>query len=60
MSGGSLPRTGAGLALGTIGGVTVGLPQVGIGLLVLGVVLVAGSAILVRIGFRRRKAVGQA
>lgn len=60
MSGGSLPRTGAGLALGTIGGVTVGLPQIGLALLGAGVVLVVVSALAVRVGFRRRKAVGQA
>lgn len=60
MSGGFLPRTGAGLAIGTVGGVTIGLPQIGVGLVAAGIAIVAISALAVRIAFRRRKAVGQA
>lgn len=60
MSGGTLPRTGAGLALGTIGGVTIGLPELGVTFLVVGISIVVLSALTVRVIFRRRKGLGQA
>jgi hypothetical protein len=60
MSDATLPRTGVGISLGTIGGVTIGLPQLGVGLLLAGVALVVGSALVVRIAFRRRRRIGQA
>lgn len=60
MSGGSLPRTGLG-AVVSIGGVA-GVGQVGVPMPVVialaGVVLVVAGALMVRIGFRRRRPAG--
>lgn len=62
MSGGSLPRTGAGAVTigggiaGLGGGITMPLP-VAIALLGVGIVLV--GSLMIRLGFRRKRPVGQ-